>query len=113
MNRERDSEPNWQPISRLPVIAAMIRDGFMSAQQQLENLKEAAHKPWLLDDEMIKGIQRAYSEQLENIWVYERQLTLWGDSESSLGMEGEIADLTLSVAAWKQVLREILAMIAQ
>lgn len=42
-------QPNWQPISNLPMIASLIDGQTEDAKGQLETLLETRHKPHVLD----------------------------------------------------------------
>jgi hypothetical protein len=43
-------QPNWQPISQLPLIASLIDGGAAEAMAQRQILTEARARPHLLDD---------------------------------------------------------------
>ena len=56
--------PDWQPISRLPLIDAMLQD----AEEHYQTLLQASPKPHVLDDYIVgrvtvavgKGLRIAY-----------------------------------------------------
>jgi len=70
-------EPNWHPISTLPVIAAAIDGGLESAREQYEILLEARPKPYVLDDATIARTTRVFRESLEYCGLYDEQLRRW------------------------------------
>ncbi|NBI28074.1 helix-turn-helix domain-containing protein [Chengkuizengella marina] len=57
-------EPNWQPISNLPLIGELIDGQLMAARDQYTNLLEAQPKPHVLDDYTVDRVIHVYTEQL-------------------------------------------------
>jgi hypothetical protein len=43
-------QPDWQPISRLPLIGSMIDGMFQDAEEHYQTLLQASPKPHVLDD---------------------------------------------------------------
>jgi hypothetical protein len=76
-------QPNWQPISNLRMIVGMIDNQFEDAKEQYKRLLQARSKPHVLDDITIQRIIKAYTEQLDFLWVFEKQIEKW-QGESSL-----------------------------
>ncbi|WP_271396514.1 hypothetical protein [Salinicoccus roseus] len=70
------SEPNWQPISNLPQISRMIDGQLETAQEQYDSLSEAP-KPHVLDDNTVNQVIRSYTEQLEFVPIYTKQIRKW------------------------------------
>jgi len=101
--------PNWQPLSRLPMIASLIEGQLGDAKDQLKTLSEARHKPYVLDDAIVARILKVYTEQSEFTWVFEEQLTKWQREEHLTPFqELEIKRLQGQVGQWKQLLKIIL-----
>jgi hypothetical protein len=72
-----DKQPQWQPISMLPVFTDMI-DGMLDAsQEQLANMELVSEKPHVMDDATLQRVVRLYSEQLEDQWLFEEQFSRW------------------------------------
>ena len=69
--------PIWQPISALPLVVQMIDEPLDEAETQLKTLKEARHRPYVLDDGLLQRVQQVYSEQAEFIPIYHEQLVRW------------------------------------
>ncbi|TCO69481.1 hypothetical protein [Marinisporobacter balticus] len=76
-------EPNWHPISMLPIIVDLIDNQFKDMKGQYENLLQVRSKPYVLDDATILRTIKAYTEQLDFLWVFEKQIAKWQE-ESSL-----------------------------
>lgn len=72
-----DNQPQWQPISMLPVFTDMI-DGMLEAsQEQLANLQLVREKPHVMDDATLQRMVGLYSNQLEDQWLFEEQFSRW------------------------------------
>jgi hypothetical protein len=55
-------EPNWQPISALPLIADMING---QLEGQYTTLLETQTKPYALDEYTVHRVIQVYTNQLE------------------------------------------------
>ncbi|WP_445772116.1 hypothetical protein [Rheinheimera sp.] len=72
------SEPiQWQPISMLPLAAQMIDEAHQSTQKQRLNLEHAKHNPFLLDGHELARMERAYTNQLETLNLFQQQCERW------------------------------------
>jgi len=69
--------PDWQPISRLPLIDAMLQD----AEEHYQTLLQASPKPHVLDDYIVGRVFEVFGSQKNDVWLFEEQLARW-----SLGM---------------------------
>jgi uncharacterized membrane protein len=103
------SEPNWQPISNLPLIASMIDGQLETAQEQYDSLVETRSKPHMLDDDTVNRVIQSYTEQLEFAPIYKKQLEKW-QKESGLSsvQRSELQRLHKQVSEWKQFVTDIL-----
>ena len=72
-----ESNPNWQPLSLLPVVAMMIDEVVQNSEDQHEAFSEAKDKPHVLDDATVFRAIRLYKAQLEDLRLYEEQLKRW------------------------------------
>ncbi|WP_134704922.1 hypothetical protein [Ammoniphilus sp. YIM 78166] len=105
------SEPNWQPIRNLPLIAKLIDGQLTEAKRQYTTLLEARPKPYVLDDYMVQRVIRAYTEQLEFLWVYEKQLTKWKKEERlTSSQQSEISRLQKQLEHSRKILTDILTL---
>lgn len=101
--------PNWQPLSRLPMIASLIEGQLKDAKDQLKTLSEARHKPYVLDDAIVARILKVYTEQSDFTWVFEEQLAKWQQEEHLTPFQDiEIKRLQGQVEQWKQLQTVIL-----
>ncbi len=72
------SDPvNWQPISKMPLIARMIDGALDDTRIHLETLTQARTRPHVLDDATIDRSKEVHTEQLEFVGIYARQISRW------------------------------------
>ena len=103
-------QPNWQPISQLPLIANMMDGQLETVEEQYGNLLKAKDRPHVLDDYDIQRIIRVYTEQAEFIEVYEKQLQRWYKKVEKLtpAQRHEIERLQKQITPWRRVVTDIL-----
>jgi hypothetical protein len=106
----QDETPTWQPISQLPFIGRMIDDLLADGIGQYRNLVEARRKPYVLDDATVRGVIRVYSEQLEDVPLYEEQLARWRKTSLMGSQRREIVRLHEQLGALRGVLSDILTL---
>jgi len=85
-----NQQPNWQPVSMLPVISEILDGSLESAIEQLKSLHPVVDKPHVLDSNTVNRIIKLYTEQAEDHWVFEEQLKRWKDEELS---ESELSEI--------------------
>jgi hypothetical protein len=75
----RGLQPQWQPISMLSTFAYHI-DGMLEVDlEQYETLLEAKPKPYVLDDDTVNRVIRAFTTQKNDFWLFEAYLLkTWG-----------------------------------
>ena len=70
--------PQWQPISRLPSMVTHIDGWLQSVQEQYQTLLPAKAKPHVLDDYTINRVKKVFTEQQNDLWLWDEQLKRWG-----------------------------------
>ena len=105
-----DDQPVWQPISALSMIAAMIAEMLINAQEHYATLKEAEDKPYVLDDVTVNRVIKANTDQLEDCDLFEEQLTRWKQRTLTADQARRIATAETQVKALRQVLTDILSL---
>ena len=107
-----DSEPtpNWQPISFLPNIAEMIDGVLESAQNVYGSLQQARSRPHVMDDDTIGRVREVHGAQLDDLWLYEEQLSRWQTPTPSEAQQQEITRLNRQLAELRGVLTATLAL---
>jgi hypothetical protein len=109
----RSEQPNWQPISQLPLIAGLIDGGVEEAAAQREILTKARMRPHLLDDATLDRIDQVYGEQQQRLGFCEEQLRRWWQDHHTPAEEREIGRLAEEIERLKPLLAEILALSAE
>lgn len=89
---------NWQPLSMLPLVAALIDDGLENVEAQLANVTEARARPWVLDDATVARLERLFDDEPGFLATYDEQLTRWERERLGPEEEREIARLRDVVA---------------
>lgn len=106
-------QPNWQPISQLPLVASLIDGGVEEAAAQRQILTEARARPHLLDDATLDRVDQVYGEQQQWLGFCEEQLRRWRQDRPTPAEEREISRLAEEIERLKPLLAEILALSAE
>jgi hypothetical protein len=77
----QDDNLKLQPISMALYILELTRGDLDSSKEQLENMQEIKHKPYILDDEMINRSIRLYAAQNEDNALILQQCAIWKKEE--------------------------------
>jgi hypothetical protein len=101
-------EPTWQPLAQLPLIAYVIDGMTDSAEEQLINLQQAETRPHVLDDATVDHLIRVYTEQKDDLWLYEEQLTRWRRQSPTAAQLAEIARLDQRLTRLRTLVNELL-----
>ncbi len=104
------SEPVWQPISRLGLIASLIDEGLVGAREQYALLLEAKHGPYVLDGETVERTCEVFGKAREDIDLYDRQLRRWGAQTLTPRQRREVDRLSLQLVSLREVVDDILEM---
>ena len=107
---ESNQTPNWQPISFLPQIAEMIDGMLESAQSVLDSLERARTQPHVMDDYTLGRVREVHGTQLNDLWLYEEQLSRWRGSSPTDRQRTEIERVTNQLTALRHVLTLCLAL---
>ncbi len=73
----RTAEPDFQPISMLPVIAEMIEGGLADGREIYVSFQEVRSQQHVLDDDTVQRAITYHTEGLEFVDIYEEQLRRW------------------------------------
>ncbi len=102
--------PRWQPIDKLPVIAYAIDGMLASAEEQYPTLEEARPRPHMLDDYTVGRVVEVYTEQRDDLCLYEEQLRRWRAGMLTAAQRREIERLTGQLGRLRVVIDTILAL---
>lgn len=68
----------WHPISKLEFFVDHTRRWLADVQENAEALEEARTKPHVLADTDVARIKRVYTEQADDLALFEEQAKKWG-----------------------------------
>jgi hypothetical protein len=71
-----DPPPQWQPLSRLPMITAILDGMLADTEEHYQNLLQAKPKPYVLDATVARVI-KVSSDQAADFRLYQEQLARW------------------------------------
>ena len=101
---------NWQPISKMPLIASMIHGALVDTRGYLETLGEARTRPHVLDDATIDRTERVHAEQMEFIDIYAQQISRWRTEKLSADQTRELDRMEAQNAHLRTVTADVLAL---
>lgn len=105
------SQPNWQPIKNMPMIANLIDSQLTDAKEQYTTLLEARNKPHVLNDSIVQRTIKVYTEQLDFTQVFEKQLLKWEKEEYLIPiLKTELCRLQAQVKHSYKILKNIIAL---
>src|SRR5712692_5341499 len=91
------TQPQWQPIGKLSFIASMI-DGMLAATtKQYGTLQKAKQKPFSLDDALVNRAIKVYTDQKNDLWVYDKQLSRWKALKLTSAQSDEVERLQVQM----------------
>lgn len=102
--------PNWQPITKLPLIASIINGMLHEALDQYELLGQATSKPWVLDDYTLGRVIKVFTEQNDYLGLYKEQLNRWGELSLKENQRMEIDHLNGQLESLRTVVAGILTL---
>jgi hypothetical protein len=106
-------QPNWQPLSQLPLIASLIDGGVAEAMAQRQILTDGRARPHLLDDATLDRVDQVYGEEQQWLGFCEEQLRRWQQGQPAPAEEQEIARLATEIDRLKPLVAEVLALSAE
>ena len=106
-------EPQWQPIGRLPLIAHAIDGMLEAAEEQHSLLEQARLRSHLLDDATVARVTAVFTQQSDDLWLYEEQLRRWRDTELTATERGEVERLSGQIERLRTAFTEILSLAAE
>jgi hypothetical protein len=106
--KQREPQPQWQPITQLSLIARHIDGMLESASEQYANLLQAQPKPYVLDDYTIGRVREVFTTQQNDLWLFDEQLRRWQTGQLSTAQREEVERLVGQMAKLRQVIVDIL-----
>jgi acetolactate synthase regulatory subunit len=111
--KKKSQKINWQPISALPTITYIIDGMLHDTQNQHKLLLEAQDKPHVLDDYTVDRVIAVYNTQLEDVSMFDEQLSRWKTEALSESQRQEVERLTKQMEKLREVCEEILSLAAE
>jgi hypothetical protein len=107
---DAEPTPNWQPISFLPTLAEMIDGMLESAKEVHGSLQQARSRPHVMDDYTIGRVREVHGTQLDDLCLYEEQLSRWQTLAPTVAQQQEITRLNQQLVELRRVLTDTLAL---
>jgi hypothetical protein len=86
-------QPQWQPVSKLPLITTHIDGMLEDAQEQYQTLLPAKARPHALDDYTVNRVIKVFTDQQHNLWLFDEQLSRWSNGQLSAQQRKEVERL--------------------
>ena len=102
--------PQWQPITRLTLIATHIDGMLEAAQEQYETLQPARAKPHILDNYTVRRVIDVFTVQKNDLWLFDEQLKRWTAQSLTSRQRQEVQRLTGQMTQLRQIITDILAL---
>jgi hypothetical protein len=106
----RTAEPDFQPISMLPVIAEMIEGGLGDGREIYVSFQEIRSQPHVLDDDTVQRAIAYHTEGLEFADIYEEQLRRWAAVPLTAEQTREVTRLQALIEPSRRLHRDGLAL---
>jgi hypothetical protein len=107
---EKNTEPQWQHIERLALIAHHIDEMLESAEEQYETLQEARPKPHILDNYTVGRVIQTYTVQRDDVWLFNEQLRRWQAGKLTAAQSKEVERLAGQMKRLREAITKILAL---
>src|SRR5208283_6209640 len=83
LSMPKTTRVSWQPISRMSLLASMIKGSLDDTREHLGTLTKARDRPHVLDDATIDRVEQVHTEQMEFIGIYTQQIGRWRTEKPS------------------------------
>ena len=104
-----DQKPQWQPLSKLPLIASMIDGTLADTESQYQTLL-ARPRPHVLDDYTVGRVTKLYGDQREDVALYAQQLARWAEQPLTPAQREEVARLEAQIRKLGEVTAAIVSL---
>jgi hypothetical protein len=103
-------EPNWQPISALPMVATFIDGMLDDTEKQYQALLPVKEKPYVLDDHTVGRVIKVFTDQKNDLWLWEKQLYKWEKLNLTRDQRQEVGRLNQQMVRVREVTESILTL---
>ena len=101
-------EPNWQPISQLPLLASMVDGVLVNTEEQYQTFSGVKDRPHVLDDDIANRAIKLYQAQIDDVWFYEEQFSRWQAQSLTANQRQEVNRLKAQLPRIKELSQAIL-----
>ena len=108
--RPGEPTPQWQPSGKVFLVGTMVDGMLRGAQEHYQTLLEVRGTPHVLDDYTVGRIVEVYTEQRDDLWLWDEQLRRWADEDLNVTRRREVERLQGQMAALRAVVGDILAL---
>jgi hypothetical protein len=106
-------EPNKLPISQLPLLTQMVHDGLENTINNYRMFQQAEHTPYILDDATVQRAQRVYTDQRDDLWLYDNQCEHWLKQDLSGQQRQQVKQLQQDVDRLRKQTQLVLDLLAK
>jgi hypothetical protein len=103
-----DPQPQWHPISMLPTFTFIVDGMLEESIAQLNNMRKAEAKPYVLDDATLNRVFDLFGKQLDDQQYFMEQFSRWQQSPLSTAEAKEVDRLVKQSATLKETNEAIL-----
>ena len=100
----------WQPSGKVFVFGTMIDRMLDGAQEQYQTLHEARPTPHVLDDATVGRLVEVYTEQRDDLWLFDEQLQHWSAEPLNVTRRREVERLQGQMVVLHKVVDDILTL---
>ena len=91
-------------------LAEMVDGMLESAEEVYHSIQQAQYRPHVLDDYTVGRVREVHGTQLNDLWLYEEQLSRWQDATPTPAQSTEIIRLQGQLDRLRSVLTSCLAL---
>src|SRR5205809_308059 len=102
--------PQWQPLSRLSLIATHIDGMLEAAQEQYQTLLPAKARPHVLDNYTVNRIKEVFTAQQNDLGLFDEQLKRWQSEQLDFDQRTEVERLAGQMKKLREQITVILAL---
>ena len=90
------------------MIGSLIDEMLVNAEEHYETILQAKGRPYVLDDAIVARIIQVHTDQLDDHWLFQEQLSRWAQEDLSGTQRREVERLQIQTMKLKEVLQAIL-----
>ena len=110
----RTPEPQWHPLSAMPLIAQLIDDSLEEAHTLNTSYRTATQKPYSLNDEIVQKAKKLSAETEDFLWIWSEQLRRWRNDRMITSLQKkEIERLEHQLSSLKKTVKSNLSLLQE